>query len=480
MFDTATKDGVGTCALYWAKRRAPFQCDSKKFPKSDKKETVSAAKLPPLRKDWSTEWNDVTNDWLGRMESKCKKFAWVGDFLNPLRLNGISLDLEQHKKHRAREAKLKTPSKTRWNGLAFKVPIPKWLRKMDDEGGSYAERIVCTEDSYKEEARGAFYPMMSTKWFPPQIEKKGDSLEVSCGGNEVQLDVYSKRVMWADYTYGVKPFYAFKDGAVSIAKATRQDPVAYLGPRFWITKALSPEGKDVTGSFEAFKMDGGYSEAKPGMVGFNNEGDAFKGITALAKARRKPAPKRHASPWGNPGKDQPIMTDDIRLVGSDPRNYEGGIEVGPYRNNLSGKTNHCCPPKGLPADMNFISSNAPRGGMAQSNRKPEQWRASRGSVANPCYRGLYGVTKSCKADLKIRILTCKSCGGCSAPRGAASSAGGQHVHVDIQHVLKKGRDEDVEGCKAWFTFADTAVRNYVASTRMKVINQKLGQCPKLG
>ena len=484
-FETATKDGVGTCALYWAKRRAPFQCNSAKFPKINTgkvtgkvtgkrggnigEATVTTQKQKKGYPAVSSEWKDVTDTWLDRMTSSCKKFAWVGDFLNPMKQNGISLDKVQRKKNREME-KPKETDNEHWNLLAFNVTIPKWLRKMDDEGGSYAERIVCTEDSYKEEARNAFYPMMSTRFFPPQIKRNSTTLEVSCGGEEVELDVYSKRVAYNsinDKGGGFQPSYEFKDGTVVATNALKK----------WITKALSPGAlpKDITGSFEALKMDGGKSESSHG-VGTNNEGDAWEASKSLLAQRKKPALRRRAP---NPfGEGHPIMTADIVTTVADAYGkHQGGIEVGPYRNNLSGKTNTCCPPKGLPAEMQLVVGHY---GMHQSNRKPEQWRASKHSVAEPCYRGLYGVTKSCKADLDIQILKCKSCDGCSAPSGEASSAGKHHVHVNIRHVLKKGDKGDDAGCKAWFTFADTAVRNYVASTRMKVIDEKLKECPKLG
>ena len=142
-----------------------------------------------------------------------------------------------------------------------------------------------------------------------------------------------------------------------------------------------------------------------------------------------------------------------------------------YRSNWSGKTNTCCPPKGLPSNIPMFGAPV---GLAEPVDKPTSWRATKDTVAEPCYRGLYGITKSCKADLDVQILVCKSCSGCSAPPGSSSSSGGRnrHVHVNIRHMLKT----QTEGCKAWFTLVDTGVRSFVANTRMQVVNNKIKKC----
>ena len=88
-------------------------------------------------------------------------------------------------------------------------------------------------------------------------------------------------------------------------------------------------------------------------------------------------------------------------------------------------------------------------------------------MAHACYRGLYGETRSCKADLQIQILECDGC-GCKSADGKKK----EYVRILTRHELKT----DVEGCKPWFTLADSGVRACVSDLRKKVISKKLAAC----
>jgi len=144
---------------------------------------------------------------------------------------------------------------------------------------------------------------------------------------------------------------------------------------------------------------------------------------------------------------------------------------GDYRPNLSSTTNTCCPTKGLPDNQQMYDH---RYGVYQNVPKPTDWRVTGAQMSKPCYRGLFGETKSCKANLHIQILECKGC-DCFTEHKDPKKRKRQLVSMTVQHTLLTF----VEGCKPWFTLADSGVRAYISSIRKKIVDAKLKTCPNV-
>ena len=429
---------------------------------------------------------DVTEKWINGLQLGCKKHAYVANFMQVYKgVSGLNikrcpkcdaaLDASQAKKYPA------TAKSRRANTPIFKTNIPKWAAAIDDDI-TLAERILCAEDpeeagsksQWKSAATLAFVPLMGKTYFPPQIKKLDNhNMQVSCGEDELSLDIYG----W--------------------------DALGYHN-------AKSPEGKDVSGTFDMLKMDGGYTEQKPTdgqWFGYPVSKDKSYKITPKQEEldwinkeasklwiRRRadgsipsypnmnawgcgggsvqsdgkctnniiePAAKKHCEsgkgmtneisgmkPWEDPpGKDLPC-----------PNQRSGN-----YRPNLSSKTNTCCPTKGLPDNQIWYNRDF---GVYQSVPKPTDWRVTSEQMSAPCYRGLYGVTKACKANLHIQILECKGCECLNAKKQR------QLVHIVTEHALSSG----TAGCKPWFTLADSGVRAFVNTVRKQVVDNKLCQC----
>jgi hypothetical protein len=139
--------------------------------------------------------------------------------------------------------------------------------------------------------------------------------------------------------------------------------------------------------------------------------------------------------------------------------------TGNYRPNLSSKTNTCCPKKGIPRGEKILT---PRTGVYEGVPKPTDWRATFQQMAHPCYRGIYGETKSCKSRLDLQVLECADGCKCKASNGKDTTS----IIVTIRHDLLT----DAPGCKPWFTLVDSGARAYVSSIRKDIINKKLEKC----
>ena len=142
--------------------------------------------------------------------------------------------------------------------------------------------------------------------------------------------------------------------------------------------------------------------------------------------------------------------------------------TGKHRPNLSSKTNTCCPTKGLP--MPERQTDSRHSGIFEPVPEATDWRVTGGQMSKPCYRGLYGVTKNCKALVQIRIIECKDC-KCLKTRSDGSKVK-EYIKVDVTHSLTTHSD----GCKPWFTLADSGLRAFISSVRKKAVDEKLKKC----
>ena len=328
-------------------------------------------------------------------------------------------------------------------------------------------------------------------------------MEVSCGDDEVELDIYGSEMPKA------------ASGDVSVH-----------------TLSKDPSGKDVTGTFEAIKMDGGYSEISwhnkqggskwyamdwlnmeeskswirrraNGLMATAEGAGVIERCTSLRYYKSSDC-DLHVSPvvrqkcydlykMGGGGSHHSLLKWCYTTITGKPGGATGNnwhrnkihwdakalnvpawkdtkspvcpnMRSGKYRPNLSSKTNTCCPKKGLPGRQgNF----APNRGTYQGVPKPTDWRATFSQMADPCYRGIYGETKTCKSNLELRVLECAGC-KCKASNGKDF----QSIVVTIKHNLLT----DVPGCMPWFTLVDSGTRAFISSIRKDIVNEKLKQC----
>ena len=163
-------------------------------------------------------FKDVTSLWIHKMKLSCKKHGWISSALqavNEGKTSGV-LRIGGPRPLDALQAKKKNMS----GRPVFSKPIPKWARFVDDNLSLAVEKIVCQEDSYPEAARYAFYAAMQDRYFMPRLQVTGKhSVELSCGTQQSSLDIYGQDINYV--------------------------------------KSFDRHGKDVTGTFEALKMDGG-------------------------------------------------------------------------------------------------------------------------------------------------------------------------------------------------------------------------------
>ena len=94
---------------------------------------------------------------------------------------------------------------------------------------------------------------------------------------------------------------------------------------------------------------------------------------------------------------------------------------------------------------------------------------------DPCFRTLFGETKSCKTEFELKILKCASC-DCKDKKGNL-----QLLKVEIKHnLLPEADGQTTPGCIPWFSLADTGIRNRVAVVRAKASDLIVSQCTKKG
>jgi hypothetical protein len=365
----------------------------------------SRALLTSLRENSGFE--DVTDEWLPKMTLSCTHHVWI------------------------EKMTLENPY---WAILKESDPARPWvnphnlkLRAMAGQP-TLADRIVCAERDYPENAQQAFAPMGSY-FFPPQVElveKAGRSgvLKLSCGGTTKHLDLYST-AQWTNSGYHVA--------------RTSKDP----------------QGRDVTGTLAALKLDGGYSSANSQF--WNDEGKA----SGAGDSRRRGSCYES---WGQSG---------LR---------------GDYRPNNSGITDSCCPGLGLctgscrnnrpvpkPTDGRCIGKNE-IGKLDTGNEN--RWNAQHGGADKAaCFRDEYGETSQCESELKIKILLCKTC-DCVSQQAEDKVVRGkiQLVRMEVKHRLTDA--SKAGACKPWFANADAGIRSYMHKFRATIMESMIEKCSK--
>jgi len=276
-------------------------------------------------------------------------------------------------------------------------------------------KIVCAERSYPEEARAAF-ATMGDRFFPPLITL-GDptTLRLSCGKQQVQLDMY-----------------------------------AGCHHNGWATGPLvskDPAGRDVSRTLAAMKLDGG----KAGHFTCENE-------------------KRSAS-FGKCAKVRLGLLTSIRRNGKCFTTVDEKMR-GEYRPANSGPTNTCCPPLGLGGWANNVHDwpvPKPTDKVCRNDKGTQE----RNLDPQACYRQMYGTdTQKCESDLQLKILECdckKGVQKCKKKDGKM-----ELVRITIAHKLLTKNTKGA--CKPWFVLMDAGVRAYIAKFRQKINAAVASRC----
>lgn len=299
------------------------------------KQTAPATAAPTHKAASSSlgdKWEDITSQVLQKqkdvLESKCKRHViFEARFYNIDQ--GMTLISKVWKKY-----KLENPP-----GLQIKNILDK---------GELAGKFVCMEDTPSlADHRSAYSALMGRYYLPPKVVTSTTGLEVSCGGEEVQLD------------------------QISLTEAEPVDPQ-------FTSKCYAPDGKDITGKMECQFQDGGKIQMNTAVA--PQQLHMWKGRGWITNADIGPY---CCCSWGGSCKGK---------YGSRASSsyWKGKLKPG-KRKNLKGKTSTCCPPTKF----------------SLFNMDEKQWTPWADKQA--CFRQEYGDTSKCKTKMTLKIEQCKGC-----------------------------------------------------------------------
>jgi hypothetical protein len=314
-------------------------------------------------------------------------------------------------------------------------------------------KITCAEADYPRAAQVAFAPA-GDRFFPPKITKASSTtLELSCGTEEVQLDMYEASVMRNNHPAERK--------GVDCGNTNGQNADEVATPDLCKDK----DGNTVQGTLGMFKLDGGQFSDGANMYG------------SYAAGKYRPA-NSHSSNTCCPPLGLGMYAKNSNYILADHHDKtKYGRPIG--FPNIPLQAGKRLVRKQF-SDEWWQSTNS--NGELSDNGQHDTKAAS--GDAEACFRYLYGHdTEQCKSTLTLKIQVCDCDSGPLTSNGGnkCKNADGnlELVKMTISHQLDTpGTANEAAhiACNPWFTMMDAGVRAYIAKFRQQLNDATAAQC----